>query len=355
MSENASLKIWQTLQPMVRKEVAKGTESSVKSKKMVVTTAYNTSTKTVGVTEAFGKEIQVPVAGMINPDRLRVGTSVWVIALHGSWSNAIVCMLGDGQIPPANFAPRNLLDNSDFTNPVNQRCGTSYNSTSVCIDRWKVLSGTFVVNSGYISTGFVEQRILIGTMTGVHTLAAKRRDGTILVYSQEITNSYSYTEARPAFGAWDELVRITLPAGEYVWAALYEGEYTADTLPPYVPKGYAVELAACQYFETVIEVPVNSRMGVIRAGSANGILLLNIPTMRKDVALSYSVISGNVTDLLLDNTQISASDISAYGAAVGNTANALLTFSESNINPNVLDTVRNAGNVTFKLLVSAAI
>ena len=29
------------------------------------------------------------------------------------------------------------------------------------------------------------------------------------------------------------------------WAALYEGEYTANTLPPYVPKGYAAELAAC--------------------------------------------------------------------------------------------------------------
>ena len=29
------------------------------------------------------------------------------------------------------------------------------------------------------------------------------------------------------------------------WIALYEGSYTADTLPPYVPKGYAAELAAC--------------------------------------------------------------------------------------------------------------
>ena len=29
------------------------------------------------------------------------------------------------------------------------------------------------------------------------------------------------------------------------WAALYEGAYTVDNLPPYAPKGYAVELAEC--------------------------------------------------------------------------------------------------------------
>lgn len=36
------------------------------------------------------------------------------------------------------------------------------------------------------------------------------------------------------------------------WAALYEGEYTAETLPPYVPKGYAVELAEClRYYRKI--------------------------------------------------------------------------------------------------------
>ena len=36
------------------------------------------------------------------------------------------------------------------------------------------------------------------------------------------------------------------------WAALYEGEYTAETLPPYVPKGYAAELAEClRYYRRI--------------------------------------------------------------------------------------------------------
>jgi hypothetical protein len=32
------------------------------------------------------------------------------------------------------------------------------------------------------------------------------------------------------------------------WCALYEGEYTAETLPEYQPKGYAAELAECQRY-----------------------------------------------------------------------------------------------------------
>lgn len=112
MSDNASLRIWQALQPMIRKEITKGTESSVKSKKMVVTTAYNTTTRTVGVTEAFGSEIQVPVAGGVNPNSLTVGRAVWVIALHGSWSNAMVCMFGDGT---NGYDPNDYITKRDMT------------------------------------------------------------------------------------------------------------------------------------------------------------------------------------------------------------------------------------------------
>lgn len=38
------------------------------------------------------------------------------------------------------------------------------------------------------------------------------------------------------------------------WTALYEGEYTAENLPPYIPKGYGVELTEClRYFERVYD------------------------------------------------------------------------------------------------------
>lgn len=302
MNENASLKIWQTLQPMVRKEVAKGTESSVKSKKMVVTTAYNTSTKTVGVTEAFGKEIQVPVAGMINPDRLRVGTSVWVIALHGSWSNAIVCMLGDGQIPPANFAPRNLLDNSDFTNPVNQRNITSKDATftGYTIDRWIVQNtgSLFTLDSNGLNLAaetsfkYIYQRLNNVTVGKTYTLAACLSDGTIGTLTFTLTTTtggFAWLKAAkisdslrlgvghsaniPLFAA---LSNINDTAARIVWAALYEGSYTADTLPPYVPKPYVVELAECQRYYVRLRLGVGF-YGFVGSGGSTAYLYFDLP------------------------------------------------------------------------------
>ena len=48
---------------------------------------------------------------------------------------------------------------------------------------------------------------------------------------------------------------ISITAGNTIpieWVALYEGEYTADTLPEYQPKGYGVELTECmRYFQTI--------------------------------------------------------------------------------------------------------
>lgn len=51
------------------------------------------------------------------------------------------------------------------------------------------------------------------------------------------------------------------------WAAFYEGSYTADTLPPYVPKGYGAELLECQRYyvpntRTAVFVPANGYLTV---------------------------------------------------------------------------------------------
>lgn len=61
-----------------------------------------------------------------------------------------------------------------------------------------------------------------------------------------------------SYGMWGDYVtftvdgnnnpRFTLAAGSYKWAALYEGEYTADTLPEYRSKGYSIELLECQRY-----------------------------------------------------------------------------------------------------------
>lgn len=190
--------------------------------------------------------------------------------------------------------PRNLLVNSNFRNPVNQRGNTTYYATAMAIDRWELLEGTFSVADGYISTGFVQQKLPFENLTGVYTIAAKRTDGTLLVYSQEITSSYVYTEVTPSFGAWGNgLVRITLPAGEYVWAALYEGEYTAETLPPYVPKDYAEELAACQRYFVRFGGNVYTHIGLAHAQNETQLLCsVHLPQPMREGVLPTLVKGG---------------------------------------------------------------
>ena len=151
-------------------------------------------------------------------------------------------MLG-GKAPAYYLQPRNLLDNSDFRSPVNQRSASSYTTAGdYGIDRWFLrTSSSVTVNSGSITvTGKMKQRLLNAAQGGTYTLAAGNADGSVTILTTH---------------GWDNgafCYYVELPAGEYVWAALYEGSYTADTLPPYVPKGYAAELAECQrYYQTI--------------------------------------------------------------------------------------------------------
>lgn len=204
-----------------------------------------------------------------------------------------------GKAPEYYIQPRNLLDNSNFKSPVNQRGNTTYYATAMAIDRWELLEGNFAVADGYISTGFVQQKLPFENLTGVYTIAAKRTDGTLLIYSQEITSSYVYTETTPSFGAWgDGLVRVTLPAGEYVWAALYEGEYTAETLPPYVPKNYAEELAACQrYFVRIGGNAAYTHIGIAHAQNETQLVCsVHLPQPMREGVLP-SVIKGGALNM----------------------------------------------------------
>ena len=151
-------------------------------------------------------------------------------------------MLG-GKAPAYYLQPRNLLDNSDFTNPVNQRGATAYNTNNAyAIDRWIIENGTCWVVENFVSVsagGYLVQRVPAYVMaeTKTYTLATMDVSGSVKV--AEAAGMVLFDDGTHGY----HTVKI-LP-GEYIWAALYEGSYTADTLPPYVPKGYAAELAEC--------------------------------------------------------------------------------------------------------------
>ena len=96
MAENVSLKIWNALKPMVDREIENRTRNCARMETGVITTAYNSATKTVGVTKAFSREIQLPVYSNLDTGKLNVGKSVWVLVHYSRWTNAIVFMGGNG-------------------------------------------------------------------------------------------------------------------------------------------------------------------------------------------------------------------------------------------------------------------
>ena len=211
-----------------------------------------------------------------------------------------------GKAPEYYIQPRNLLDNSDFRNPVNQRGQTSYSGIWVySIDRWTAWldesnSATISVVDGGITPfpGMIIQRIASKYINSskTYTLAAMTGDG-LLVLSGKITsttqgmtntNNGIYFDYNADSDTYQFSLAGLTSASKFVWAALYEGSYTADTLPPYVPKGYAAELAECQRYY----LPVQDfwSMGIILTGT--GYICLNIPTNIKMRITPNVIISG---------------------------------------------------------------
>lgn len=180
-----------------------------------------------------------------------------------------------GKVPEYYLSPRNLLDNSDFTNPVNQRnfqSGNTVGAYSYFIDRWMTAEEQVITLSGD-GLGLKSNKRIYQSTEGIKsgtvmTLAAYLSNGKTITLSYEVSyNSdgswlgINSLEAEgiqliaETYGGMLRSVIYAVNATTVKWAALYEGTYTADTLPPYVPKGYAVELAECQryYYRSWVE------------------------------------------------------------------------------------------------------
>jgi hypothetical protein len=144
---------------------------------------------------------------------------------------------------------------------VNQRGQTSYTLNGYTIDRWSIWNGSVTVSDGYITANVMYQFLEL-PLDKVYTFAVCRDDGNITIVSG--------SPSAPAAVENDGMtINITNLSGyaevvisgnkNVVWAALYEGEYTVDTLPEYQPKGYGVELAECQrYFQNISDAIVTS-------------------------------------------------------------------------------------------------
>lgn len=158
----------------------------------------------------------------------------------------------------AGLRVQNLLDNSDFV--VNQRGQTSYENNVYAFDRWVVFQGKVEAEDGYVrlyQNALFLQRIS-SLPNGRYSLAIKVADGTIYCGSVESDESETAKSAVANESMniyiqkiYDNNYQFVISATQQldvVWAVLYPGVYTAETLPPYVPKGYAVELVECMRY-----------------------------------------------------------------------------------------------------------
>ena len=191
-----------------------------------------------------------------------------------------------GKAPEYYIQPRNLLDNSDFTNLVAQAgIGGNHGTVAYAADRWILDSGTVSYDAGVGLTlnGTISQKL--------ESQPAGQTSAFVGMVSGEASISYA-----------DGAVTITSGGGVIKWAALYEGSYTAETLPPYVPKGYAAELAECQryyYRMNLINAPclgsgwaygTNNRIPIVLP-----MTMRITPTVQMDVVSNFQIIYNNAT------------------------------------------------------------
>lgn len=157
--------------------------------------------------------------------------------------------------------PYNLLDNSWFANPVNQRGVSSYKGSTYCFDRWFFYSADATDSQVYKRDGN------IGLKGGASAASISQRFPKGYLDSSKIytlayydnVNDKLTIKSNPVYFSRDDFdytnIAVTTGAATFIqWAALYEGSYTADTLPAYQPKGYAAELAECQRYARIRNV-----------------------------------------------------------------------------------------------------
>ena len=220
------------------------------------------------------------------------------------------------EIAKYNFGqPYNLLDNSDFAHPIAQAgVNGAHGATGYAVDRWEVTTGATV---SLVSNGLkvvsdksnwnagiqqkIEAKRFVDTMTlavhGIFPVACRLYayigSGTVnfgdpgYFQGDPAERTLVLKLTKPSGLTGDEVVNIyispdtgsTGTAAIVQWAALYEGEYTAETLPPYVPKGYAAELAECLIYYRKIKANNETFPGYAANGVAYAFIALT-QTMR---------------------------------------------------------------------------
>ena len=222
-----------------------------------------------------------------------------------------------GKAPEYYIQPRNLLDNSDFRNPVNQRGVTFVSTTGYCIDRWIFSlsgSGALNVQDGLLAFNASNESYceIVQIQENSSALSGKEMTFVVCIAPDNIIClNFTYGTNASVLSADGNIalihydgnrvyIRIFSTGNNWIgvkWAALYEGSYTAETLPPYVSKGYTAELAECQrYFRKGMQaVTIGTQYN-----NSGSLFSMSAPRMRIKPTVTLTEISsqgwGNVAE-----------------------------------------------------------
>lgn len=171
----------------------------------------------------------------------------------------------------------NLLDNSDFTNPVNQRGDSVFDTNGYCIDRWQVFESTYDTTTRtvtaddvagtygsqfrqIIDTNLLSENDTVSVSAYVNNTIYKFTK-TISLYTGSILDAPYDLET--SWGGFKIILLAHRPKVFFVmflkpsqkitvnWAKLERG----TSVTPYTPKGYGVEMAKClRYYYQVSSV-----------------------------------------------------------------------------------------------------
>lgn len=262
----------------------------------------------------------------------------------------------DKGVPSSNAV--NLLDNSDFSNPVNQRgiADGAVITNAYWIDRWKIMNrGSVSFGDGFITISANQnypvylRQILEKGVRYPCTFVCRTVDG---VYSAVFKSGGTVTFENGAYvqhstaTQWD----IVIPTGSSLSIKnieVYDGEYPANGIPNYQPKGYRAELAACQrYFYAIRSGSTYTKAGMgIAESSGKFYPNLQVPVpLKSRPEITYSggwkVWDGttaiNISEMTINTNSIMPTDCSDISFSI--TAASSLTAGKVYVLANRNDT-----------------
>ena len=220
--------------------------------RVTLTDKYGTVSQTIDLPSAnFAMHFNAAGNGVCFGGASTRENAVEIVKDRGLW-------LGEHRV---GAAAQNLLDNSDFRNPINQRGQSSYTGVGYTIDRWRTWDENAAVTL-HAGEGITLEKILYQYFEpgklhtgGIYTVAICLGDGTVRCASGALSTTgigYFVGDVLALLQKEESgavFMAIQAAGGETVrWAAVYEGGYSASSLPVYLPKGYVQELMTCKRF-----------------------------------------------------------------------------------------------------------